>query len=519
MRQGVRRSMAWLHAWSGLVVGWVLFAVFVTGTASYYRTDISAWMRPELRMGAEIMGTDAGRAADLAAMFLREKMPDAAGWYIAPPKADDPVIQAHWWKSLEGPFHSARLDPESGRPSTARDTKGGDFLYRFHFELSMPPLWGRWIVGLCATIMLVALVSGIVTHRRIFSDFFTFRRRGSARRGWLDAHTVVGVLALPFHLMIAYTGLVTLAPMYMPWGVAAAYPGDELRFYTEAGLMPAMKAPAGRPGALLPLSPMLAQARARVSEPLEGVSVAHPGDAASTVVVFFEEPKGLAHLHPQVAFDGTTGALTGTAGVAQAVVHASTAFVGLHEAHFAGPALRALFFLCGVMGTATVATGLVLWGVARVPKAGERAGLGLRLVRVLNVGTVAGLPVGIAAYFLANRLLPLDLAERASWEVRVFFAAWVLVALGAAVRPHAAAWREGFLLAAALFLAVPPVDALTLGRPVLDEGLRFLGVDAAMAVLGLLAGFAAQRAGRHLAAPDAARRARRIDAADDAMRA
>ena len=48
MRAGFRQSMAWLHAWSGLVVGWVLFAVFVTGTASYYRSEISQWMRPEL---------------------------------------------------------------------------------------------------------------------------------------------------------------------------------------------------------------------------------------------------------------------------------------------------------------------------------------------------------------------------------------------------------------------------------------------------------------------------------------
>ena len=48
MRQGFRQSMAWLHTWSGLVVGWVLFAVFVTGAASYYRAEISEWMRPEL---------------------------------------------------------------------------------------------------------------------------------------------------------------------------------------------------------------------------------------------------------------------------------------------------------------------------------------------------------------------------------------------------------------------------------------------------------------------------------------
>ena len=39
-------------------------------------------------------------------------------------------------------------------------------------------------------ILLVALISGIVTHRRIFADFFTFRRDRSVQRGWLDAHNV-----------------------------------------------------------------------------------------------------------------------------------------------------------------------------------------------------------------------------------------------------------------------------------------------------------------------------------------
>ncbi|WP_430910979.1 PepSY-associated TM helix domain-containing protein [Methylobacterium sp. sgz302541] len=516
MRQGFRQSMAWLHAWSGLVVGWVLFAVFVTGTASYYRSDISAWMRPELRQGVE---TDAGRAADLGAAFLTEKMPDAAGWYIELPKPEDPVIGVYWWKSLDGPFHDARLDPLTGRPESARATKGGDFLYRFHFELGMPPLWGRWIVGICAAIMLVALVSGIVTHRRIFADFFTFRRNRSAQRGWLDAHNVAGVLALPFHLMIAYTGLVTLAPMYMPWGVQAAYPDGALTFFTEAGLATPMAAPAGRPGTLMPLAPMVAQARARIPETPEGLGVQNPGDAAARVVVFFEEPKGLAHLHPQVAFDGGTGAVAGTAGTALPVTHASTAFVGLHEAHFAGPALRALFFLCGVLGTATVATGLVLWSVARLPKAGERAGFGLRLVRALNVGTVAGMPVGLAAYFLANRLLPLDLAERAAWEMRAFFAAWLLVALAALLRPHAAAWREGLWFAALLFLAIPVVDALTLGEAVLAEGARFLGFDAAMIVVGLVLAFAAGRAGRRVSAPRASGGARRIGPGEEALRA
>ncbi len=148
-----------------------------------------------------------------------------------------------------------------------RDTRGGDFLYRFHFELHMPPLWGRWIVGICAMIMLVALISGIVTHRRIVSDFFILRRDKAAQRGWLDAHNVTGVLALPFHLMITYTGIVTLALMYMPWGVTTAYKGEAPAFYAESGQITAPRAPSGQPGTLAPVGPMVREALATVVEP------------------------------------------------------------------------------------------------------------------------------------------------------------------------------------------------------------------------------------------------------------
>ncbi|KAB1070955.1 PepSY-associated TM helix domain-containing protein [Methylobacterium planeticum] len=493
MRQGFRQSMAWLHTWSGLVVGWVLFAVFVTGAASYYRAEISEWMRPELQTGAPI---DAGRAADLAADYLRAKAPAAQGWFIGLPQPDKPVTELYWWNDLVSPLQHALLDPRTGAPSPARDTQGGDFLYRFHFELNMPPLWGRWIVGLCAMVLLVALVSGIVTHRRIFADFFTFRRRKSLQRGWLDAHNVTGVLALPFHLMIAYTGIVTLAPMYVPWGITAAFKGDETRFFVEAGLSPEVRLPVGKPGSIVSLAPLVATAQARVSEPLEHVAVYNPGDAAATIVTIFEEPKGLAHLHPQIAFDGATGAELGTTGLVRPATRISAAFVGLHEAHFAGPALRALFFLCGLMGAAAIASGLILWSVARLPKAGERPGLGFRLVRALNVGAVAGLPVGLAAYFLANRLLPVGVAGRADLEVRIFFGAWAAIALAALLRPHLRAWREALGLASLLFLAIPVVSALTTGAQAFDGAARFLGFDAAMLATGLLLAFAASEAGR-----------------------
>jgi uncharacterized iron-regulated membrane protein len=504
MRNGFRQSMAWLHTWSGLVVGWVLFAVFVTGTASYYRTEISLWMRPELRQNATLGPDDLVTAAELGVAHLAQHAGSARTWFITLPQPDNPVLDLFWRAKPGSPPGHARLDPRTGEASGVRDTKGGDFLYRFHFELHMPPLWGRWIVGICAMIMLVALVSGIITHRRIFADFFTFRRDKSAQRSWLDAHNVAGVLGLPFHLMITYTGVVTLAFMYMPWGVTTAYQGNAQTYFAETGQITAPRPPAGQPGVLAPIGPMVRQALALVPEPLERLTIVNPRDARATVVAVFEEPHGLSHEHPQVAFDGVTGAvLEVRQGDLKPAAKTFTTMVGLHEAHFAGAALRVLFFLCGLMGCAMVATGLLLWSVARLPKTGERAVPGLRLVQALNVGTVAGLPGAIAVYFLANRLLPLDIAARAEWEIRAFFGAWLLLALIPLVRQHRQAWTEGLAAVAGLLVAVVIADALTIGRHPLAVGdtgeMRFLSFDAAMIALAAMFAWAARKVSRYRA--------------------
>ena len=179
----------------------------------------------------------------------------------------------------------------------------------------------------------------------------------------------------------------------------------------------------------------------------KGLNITNFGDAGATVVAMFEEPHGLAHTPTHIAFDGANGALLEIRGgdLKPAAKTIST-LIGLHVAHFADTGLRLLFFLCGVMGSAMVATGLVLWSLARLPKAEAQPYLGLRLVQALNIGSIAGLPAAIAVYFLANRLLPLGLADRAEWEIRAFFGAWIVAALIPLARPHRRAWSEMLVL-------------------------------------------------------------------------
>ncbi|MDP9899778.1 PepSY-associated TM helix domain-containing protein [Variovorax ginsengisoli] len=515
MKEGFRQSMAWLHTWSGLLVGWVLFMVFMAGTASYFKDEITFWMKPELHAVAQ-HAVPPVQAAEGAVAYLQqhgaasprwfinlptERQPSTDVLYLAPPAPPSAASAAAGDKPRRR-FDRASLDPASGQAISApRATRGGEFFYRLHFDLHyMPALWARWIVGFCAMFMLVAIFSGIVTHRRIFKDFFTFRPK-KGQRSWLDAHNVTAVLALPYHLMITYTGLVTLMFMYMPWGPQVAYKdrGGEQAFFAEAfpGNGGDQFKASGSKVPLAPVAPMLAQASAHWDGAAVGRIVVHqPNDAHAVVSLTRAEGPQLSAEQPTMQFNGATGALIGAFGdVPQPVAQTRGVLYGLHIGRFGNPLVRALFFLSGLAGCLMVATGLLLWAVkerqkfAKTLKQGGRISVGLRLVDGLNVGAVAGLPVAMAAFFWANRLVPVDVAERAAVEIRWFFIVWGATAVLGLLRPTLRMWQAQLAFGALLFVLLPVLNGFT-GPAPLTVSLRsgpstVAGFDLVAMALGL----------------------------------
>src|SRR5690606_33682906 len=89
---------------------------------------------------------------------------------------------------------------------------------------------------------------------------------------------------------------------------------------------------------------------------------------------------------------------------------------------------------------------------------------GFRLVERLNIAAIVGLPAGLATYFLANRLLPIAMADRAEWEINSLFLTWTGVLLWACARPQRRAWVESLSCATVLFVAVPIANAITVPR-------------------------------------------------------
>jgi len=497
---GVRQSMAWIHGWLGLLAGWILFAMFLTGTASYFRPEITRWMQPEI----DLHPVTAATAADTAVAHLQKVAPTAEQWFITLPDARTTATRI-FIRERPNPDPNAkpaprrperRLDPATGEEVTARDTRGGEHFYRFHFQLQIPHPWGRWLAGLCAMAMLAAIISGVITHKRIFVDFFTLRW-SKGQRSWLDAHNVSAVIALPFHAMITYTGLITLVAMYMPWPIQANYK-DPATFETAVfGAEPDAEA-SGRLAALTPVAPLIAKA----SEEWAGgrpatMVVRNPNDATATVTLYQSAKDRLNARGRSIVFSGVDGRRLSASPPPDPAAETSGVMLGLHMGSFAGPVLRLTYFLLGLAGTAMVGTGLMLWTVKR-KRPGAAPFFGIRLAERLNVGAIACLPAGMAAFLLANRLLPVTLPARGDVEVSIMFWTWFGLAALACVRPIRRAWTETLAIAAVAFLALPLVNALTtdrgLIRSVVSGDWLFVAFDLAMLATGALLGFGAWRA-------------------------
>ena len=498
MKGAFRQSMTWLHTWSSLVFCWVLYFMFVTGTLGYFDTEIDHWMEPERSPAADV---PVEQAYSLATGYLAENASGADRWFVAHASGrEQPQLRVFWQlptpEDTEGLDRStlrgdAELDSETGRvlPELERETGGGQVLYRMHYILHyLDRDLAYRLIGVITLLMFVAMVTGIVVHKKIFKDFFTFRPR-KGQRSWLDMHNLLSVSSLPFLLMITYSGLIFMVTTWMPGIALGSYGFDTQKAQAELGALLDNTPPerSGESAELVDLGVVIRDAEAEWGEGnFQLLNIHMPGDANARIVVNRSAASGVSAFGEQITYDGVTGErLKLTSGAPNAAVDVAAVFIGLHEGLFAGPLLRWLYFVAGVVGTAMVATGAVYWTAKRRKDLPDRQqARGFRFVECLNIGTIVGLPVAIAAYFLANRLLPLGFEGRAEWEVHSMFIVWAVCLLYPLFRPRRAAWRELSWLAALTCGAIPLVNALTTDAHLLNS---IAGGDWVMASFDLTA--------------------------------
>lgn len=465
---GLRASMNWLHTWAGVVIGGVLFAIFWMGTLTVFDREVDRWMMPMTRVAQT-------RAVSLDALKpIAENLGrDAGQWWFDLPTDRVPTMQVSVYDEKRGTDERRDVDPSTGLLLEDPGTLGGTgFFFPFHFSLNLTLLdLGTWIVGLAAMTMLVMCISGVIIHKKLFADFFTLRIVRKPQRTTLDLHNVTGVLGLPFNFVIALSGLIIFFSVYMPSPQSIVYRGDDAAF-GHAIFGDFTRPPVGRPGTLGSLDAMQAEAMRRWSgdRPLS-VQIVNPGDANAYVAMRRPYDRAVTMRIDTVYFDGPSGRVLQDFRIDTPVMTVQRFISGIHFIQFRHWTLRWLYFVCGLMGCALIATGFLFWVQSRRKKH-DRLGLrGVAVVEGLAVGSTTGIVIATLGFLIANRLLPLGIAGRGGLEMWAFYIVWIVTFAHAWLRPRRA-WRDqSWAIASGAALAVL-LNAVTTGDNPVHAALR-----------------------------------------------
>lgn len=538
MLQTLRLSMSWMHTWFGLVLGYVLMVVFFFGSLAVFDREIDRWAMPHTRFEAQPLPSfdqivmplllaarpdaktvDAARAKSALPdewkpktwmVYSGHRDPVVFGGIAFESKPVEGTVEDRLHGDAEPLFVQVDIDPRTGTvlPNNYQAIGSGWF-YPLHFMLQLQ--WrnlGIWIVGLAALAMMAALVSGVVIHQKLFREFFTFRPTKAPQRSMLDLHNLTGVVALPFHFLFAFSGLVIFADTYLPAADHTLAQQVEARTQADALTHGLPATPAGVPTELASVDAMVAEAERRwAARGMPGTAMAltvtHVGDANAYVSVLRNSADRVA-TQETLHFDGASGRVLYEEPASLPVATAQGYIAGLHLIGFKHWTLRWLYFIGGLASCVCIATGFLFFVDTRRHRHATQGTSGVRWVDALAVTTVTGMLIATLAMLVVNRLLPVELADRSGWEINAFWGAWVLALIHAAWRTApvreaqpAPAWAEQCWAVAALSLAAVLLNWITtgdhLGKTILSGYWPVAGVDLTLLVSAALAAWAALR--------------------------
>ncbi|REL25912.1 PepSY domain-containing protein [Thalassotalea euphylliae] len=438
MKTTFRKSMIWLHTYVGLLGGWLLFAIFLTGTLSYYNHEITHWLS-----NGKHSPHSQQVLLDNALSKLHHEAPNTTRWQISLPDERGSSYRVSYREpnGERSKRVSRYIDPITLKFTERLEIQGGNFFRTFHYTLSLRQWGGRYLTGAAAMAMLIALFTGIYTHRRFFKDFFTIRR-SEPKKFTIDLHAVLGVVTIPFCFVICASVMLIYISMYQPFAIGHYFDSyralDKQVSTSHKPLKPA-KQIADKPIEIQAyqsqLNELLGQ-HWQTQHMLAGLTINNPMDNNAQLI--FTKAK-----HELLSNKAETIALTRSGELLPEIEAERTPrmvrriFYGLHEAHFASPALRATLFILGMMATVLIATGMVIWLQKRQAKQANQAKASYLFVEKTNNGMFYGLSLAVGMYFLCTKLILAasfkgtfnSLDSLASIDTNAFFITWLVAVL------------------------------------------------------------------------------------------
>jgi uncharacterized iron-regulated membrane protein len=470
------RAMLAGHSALGIAFAALIYIVCLSGTLAVFLHELHRWEQPDAPFVERSLTNEAVRTA-LEAGYQKALAANAAHdlFITGPGPMQNRVLISYHDHDTGG--EGEWIGDENGNLVAELSAPWSKFIGDLHMTLHLPRTWGLFLVGLTGVTLLSSLVSGLLSHPRLFKDAFALRWGGARRLEQADLHNRLGVWGLPFHVVVSTTGaLLGLSTLIVGVLALAAYDGDtEKAFATILG----PHASEDETAAPLPdIAAMISQIRAEHPD-AEFVSAnfQHIGHAGQIVHLGMRTPGHLATANSYY-FEGT-GKRLGDGGLETGSIGKQIlgALQPLHFGWFGGIPVKVIYGILGLALTIVTYTGITIW-LARRRDSGrpaphwEKIWSGVTWGQPLAFATsalaifVAGEAYALATYLVTTVLctfgsLAMPSAHTAGRVLRALagVSTAAMVALhysrwSGQITDHAALWVSALLLATALILLV-----------------------------------------------------------------
>ncbi len=439
--QRTHKILYGMHSGVGIWLSVLMCIIAFTGSLSVIEHDIYDWEMKGYNTGPVNGAVDYHAVAtDLLAKHATEGHVEFLR--IGLPTDDQPGYRYYLFGHLHTDVEGEEGDHfyhvyYQGQEGEGRELSGwglADFYIRLHANLMLEGQWGRYAVGVIGFLMFILVIGGIFIHGHLIRDFFKFRTERSDRVKWMDAHKVLGLIALPFHLTFSFTGALQGLVTVMLFAIAFVSYGGDIEA-AQSDLLGEEAIETGISAPLYDLKALVADSQTRLENfTPEMLFVRYPGDAGAHTQIAGNMTGVLTNLEP-VIYNGTTGELkeAGTSlndGVSQRAI---SLIAVLHYGRFDGLAMRIVYFILGIAMAVLTATGTMVWIDRRDQEmrrlSGRKDALrDDRLSSFLIAGLAASVPATAATLVTARLVEPGQPAELFAW---VGFTSWIVLALAA----------------------------------------------------------------------------------------
>jgi uncharacterized iron-regulated membrane protein len=364
---GVRRLAIrrWylVHRWTSLVCTVFLLMLCLTGLPLIFHDEIDRATGQAASLAGPASSGQAAGLLPLDAMLAkaRAERPRDVPLFMAFSN-DGPLTTVTTGPSPDvaaGQMTLHLFDRRTGMAAGARGATGGGvigFLLELHTDLFLG-VKGMLLLAAMGALFVAALVSGTVLYAPFMRKlhFGTLRVGRSRRLQWLDAHNLVGIVALAWMTVVGVTG--TVNALVDP--ITKLWQRSELAAMTHAyAHRPAL--PPARYGSL---DRAMAAAR-RAAPGMAPQFIAFPGGAFSSrhhYAVFFQGATPLTqYLLTTALVDAETGAVTAVRPMPW-YFKALSMSRPLHFGDYGGLPLKLLWAALDLCAIAALGSGLYLW--------------------------------------------------------------------------------------------------------------------------------------------------------------